>query len=50
MDLDEPFYFASVLREKLINFGDKIAFPSSCFKRIIVTLKSMSDTWISISL
>jgi hypothetical protein len=50
MDSDEPFYFAPVLRAKLINVGDQFAFPSSCFKRNIATLKSMSDTSITITL
>jgi len=42
MDSDEPFYFAPVLRAKLINVGDQFAFPSSCFKRNIATL----DPWM----
>ena len=50
MDSDEPFYFAPVLRAKLINVGDQFAFPSSCFKRNVATLQSMSDTSITITL
>ena len=50
MDSDEPFYFAPVLRAKLINVGDQFAFPSSCFKRNIATLKSMSEKSITITL
>ena len=50
MDSDEPFYFAPVLRAKLINVGDQFAFPSSCFKRNVATLQYMSDTSIKIIL
>ena len=50
MDSDEPFYFAPVLRAKLINVGDQFAFPSSCFKRNIATLESMDETKIIITL
>ena len=50
MDSDEPFYFAPVLRAKLINVGDRFAFPSSCFKRNIATLESMDETTITITL
>ena len=50
MDSDEPFYFAPVLRAKLINVGDQFAFPSSCFKRNVATLKSMSESSITITL
>ena len=50
MDSDEPFYFAPVLRAKLINEGDQFAFPSSCFKRNIATLKSISEKSITITL
>jgi len=50
VDSDEPFYFAPVLRAKLINVGDQFAFPSSCFKRNIATLESMDETKITITL
>ena len=50
MDSDEPFYFAPVLRAKLINVGDQFAFPSSCFKRNIATLQSMTESSITITL
>ncbi len=50
IDSDEPFYFAPVLRAKLRNVGDQFAFPSSCFKRNIVTLESMDENKITLTL
>ena len=50
MDSDEPFYFAPVLRAKLKKVGDQFAFPSSCFKRNVATLKSMDESKITITL